>query len=72
MAKTSAFPWVVRTIAFTHRKQQISKVVKPHSEISSSDIESYFSRPKNTLTALTSDLNTKPEIALRKAASHSE
>jgi hypothetical protein len=37
MAKTySAFPWVVRASAVTPRKQQISTVVTPHSEILSS------------------------------------
>jgi hypothetical protein len=57
MAKTfSAFPWVVRASEVTLRKQQISTVAKPHSEIMSSAKEFYFSRPQNTSTALTSEL----------------
>jgi hypothetical protein len=52
----NAFPLVVGVSAVTPRKPQKSEVVKPHSEIMSRAKEFYFSRPQNTLTALTSEL----------------
>jgi hypothetical protein len=71
--KPSAFPWVVRASVVTPRKPQISKVIKPHSEIRSKAKEFYFSRSQNTLTALTSELNTKTlQLTLGKAVSHTE
>jgi hypothetical protein len=64
---------VVRACAVTPRKQQISTVLMPDSEIMSSVEEFYFSRLLNALTALTSELNTITlKLTLGKADSYTE